>query len=234
VPQARLTGVRAVLFDFGGTLDGDGIHWRSRFRASYARVGLPLSPAAFEHAFAEADSRIAAQPRFADEGLAALLAEQVRQQMDVLAIRDPAVASAVVADVLAQAQACLERSRQLLRRLRQLRLGVVSNFTGALERVCREAGLLPYLDVLVDSARVGVCKPDPEIFRLAVRRLQLPAASCVMVGDSFERDVAPARAAGLRAVWLRGPAPRPCPDPAMPDAIVASLAELPPLLGIHA
>lgn len=225
----------AVLFDFGGTLDGDGVHWSVRFREAYTRAGLPLEPERFEPVFVEADRRLAADPRLADQGLPFLLAEQVRQHVGLLGVRDADLAGTVTADVIAQAGACLAHSRALLARLRpHLRLGVVSNFTGALERVCSEAGLLPYLDVLVDSARVQVRKPDPRIVRIAVQRLGCAPELCVMVGDSFERDVVPARAVGLRTVWLRGPVTRPCPDPSLPDAIIERLAELPALLGFDA
>jgi len=232
----RLASSRGVLFDLGGTLDGDGVHWATRFGEAYARRGLALPPARFALAFGEADRRIAARAACRDCGLREVLATQVAEQMDVLGLRDPALAAAVVDDVHATAAASLASSRELLSSLRpDLRLGVVSNFTGALERVCLEAGLLPLVGVVVDSARVGLAKPDPEIFLLAARRLGLAPADCVVVGDSFDRDVVPAKAAGMQAVWLRGPRPRPCPDATVPDAIVVSLRDLPALLGtVHA
>jgi putative hydrolase of the HAD superfamily len=232
----RLASTRGVLFDLGGTLDGDGVHWATRFREAYGRQGLALLPSRFDIAFGEADRRIAARGACRDCGLRELLATQVAEQMDVLGLRDPALEAAVVADVYASAAASLALSREVLASLRRdLRLGVVSNFTGALERVCLEAGLLPLVSAVVDSARVGLAKPDPEIFLLAARRLGLAPADCVVVGDSFDRDVVPAKAAGMQAIWLRGPRPRPCADATVPDAIVVSLRDLPALLGtVHA
>jgi putative hydrolase of the HAD superfamily len=214
----RLASSRGVLFDLGGTLDGDGVHWATRFREAYGRRGLAVPASRFDAAFGEADRRIAARAACRDCGLRELLATQVAEQMDVLGLRDPALHAAVVADVHASASASLARSREVLSSLRpHLRL---------------EAGLLPLLSVVVDSARVGLAKPDPEIFLLAARGLGLAPADCVVVGDSFDRDVVPAKAAGMRAVWLRGPQPRPSPDTTVPDAIVRSLGELPALLGI--
>jgi putative hydrolase of the HAD superfamily len=228
-----LVSSRGVLFDLGGTLDGDGVHWATRFREAYGRRGVTIPPSRFDAAFAEADRRIAARDACRDCGLRELLATQVAEQMEVLGLDDPALQSSVVADVYASASAGLAQSRQVLASLRpHVSLGVVSNFTGSLERVCLEAGLLPLVGAVVDSARVGVAKPDPEIFRLAARRLGLAPAECAVVGDSFDRDVVPAKAAGMRAVWLRGRSPRPCPDASLPDAIAASLLELPVLLGI--
>lgn len=73
-------------------------------------------------------------------------------------------------------------------------------------------GLAGHVDELVASEEIGVAKPEPGIFRVALARLGCSADEAVMVGDSWESDVAGARAAGIRAVWLnrRG---RPCPDP---------------------
>lgn len=84
-------------------------------------------------------------------------------------------------------------------------------------------GLSRYVDELVASEEVGVAKPDPEIFRVAMERLGCTAEEVVMVGDSWESDVAGARAAGVRAVWLnrRG---LDCPAPEMAWE-VTSLAE---------
>src|SRR5262249_23698929 len=68
-----------------------------------------------------------------------------------------------------------ERSRALLSRLRgRVRIGVVSNFYGNLEVLLAEAGLAAALDTVVESARVGVEKPDPAIYRLAAERLGVP------------------------------------------------------------
>ena len=75
-------------------------------------------------------------------------------------------------------------------------------------------GLAAMVDVLVASEDVGVSKPDPEIFRIALERTGADRASIVMVGDSWVNDIAGARAAGIPAVWFnpdRTPTP---PQPA--------------------
>ena len=57
---------------------------------------------------------------------------------------------------------------------------------------------------VVESAVVGVRKPDPAIFQLAANALQLPPSDIVVVGDSYEKDLLPARAIGCRTVWVKG------------------------------
>jgi FMN phosphatase YigB (HAD superfamily) len=59
-----------------------------------------------------------------------------------------------------------------------------------------------YFDAVVVSSDLGVAKPDPAIFTHALSQLQLDASCAVMVGDSLERDVDGAIAAGLAAVWI--------------------------------
>lgn len=77
-------------------------------------------------------------------------------------------------------------------------------------------GILGYVDALVASEELGISKPDPGIFHVALERIGSPAVAAVMVGDSWENDVVGARAAGIRAVWLnrRGVV---IPDPALAD-----------------
>jgi HAD superfamily hydrolase (TIGR01549 family) len=58
-------------------------------------------------------------------------------------------------------------------------------------------GLFPHVDVLVASEEVPRDKPAPEIFRLALGRLGLPPAACVMIGDHAKKDGEGARAVGI-------------------------------------
>jgi putative hydrolase of the HAD superfamily len=92
----------------------------------------------------------------------------------------------------------------LLGRLRLVgvRTAVVSNWDVSLRAVLAGVGLGGLLDEIVVSAEVGVRKPDPAIVEVALARLRCPARKALMVGDSPETDVAAARAAGVRAVYL--------------------------------
>jgi putative hydrolase of the HAD superfamily len=91
-------------------------------------------------------------------------------------------------------------------------------------------GLRPYVDALITSEDVGVTKPDARIFAAALAAAGVTPAEAVMLGDSWQTDVAGARASGLRAVWLnRGGNPAPEP-PA--DAAVAHVQSLEPLADV--
>lgn len=68
----------------------------------------------------------------------------------------------------------------------------------ALKRV----GLEAMIDQVFCYQQLGTQKPDPVYFQAALKRLNLPAGSAVMVGDDFKVDVSGALQSGLRAVWL--------------------------------
>ena len=92
--------------------------------------------------------------------------------------------------------------------------GVISNSNGSVRSILEETGLAPGLDFIIDSAVVGVEKPDPRIFRLALEQAEVPPEAAFYIGDIYSVDVLGARGAGLRAVLLdpRGYwGPRDCP-----------------------
>ena len=82
------------------------------------------------------------------------------------------------------------------------RLGVVSNAEGRVERDLEGAGYAGLFETVVDSHVVGVEKPDPEIFRIALERLGVGPETAVFVGDVPSVDVVGARSAGMTAVLL--------------------------------
>jgi HAD superfamily hydrolase (TIGR01549 family) len=82
------------------------------------------------------------------------------------------------------------------------RVGVISNSDGRLETLVRDAGLAGSLDVIIDSRVVGVEKPDPRIFHLALERTGVAPHEAIYVGDFYSLDVVGARRAGLEAILL--------------------------------
>jgi len=198
-------GIRAVLLDYGGTLDGDAWHWFDHFVALYAAVGLAVSTAALKVAFYTADDALAADPAVRRYGLERMVRTHVELQLAALAIDPRTLGPRLAGAFIADTQRAWARNRPLLARLAaRYRLGVVSNSYGNLPVVLEEAQLGPF-EVVLDSALVGLRKPDPALYTLASRRLALPPAAVLHVGDSWERDVLAARAAGMRAAWLARP-----------------------------
>lgn len=223
----RFYGCKAILFDFGGTLDSDGEHWLDRFYALYRDLGLRIPLPEIKRAFYHADNLCSFDSEVASLGLRRLMTRHVHLQFEALGLTDDKKEKEMLEAFCTESEWFLRRNARLLRRMRnRYRLGLVSNFYGNVAALCEEAGLAPALDVILDSALVGMSKPDPGIFRAALERLQLPPEEVICVGDSFERDMIPARELGMKTIWLKGPHPR-IPESAGPvDASISSLFEL--------
>jgi putative hydrolase of the HAD superfamily len=143
-------------------------------------------------------------------------------------IEDPGLAEELGERFLAERRARHEVFPDAEATLRELSrthvLGLVTNGASCLQRdKLRASGLGDYFKVVVVSADVGVAKPDASVFRRALD--EAGAERAVMVGDSVEKDVRGALAAGLGAVWLNR-AGRPRPDD-LDVSVVRSLSELP-------
>jgi HAD superfamily hydrolase (TIGR01509 family) len=93
---------------------------------------------------------------------------------------------------------------ELVRELKQrgVPIAVISNSEGRLAELCDELGWTDAFDVVVDSGRVGIDKPDPRIFEHACRELGVAASELLHVGDSWEADVLGALGASASAVWF--------------------------------
>ena len=99
--------------------------------------------------------------------------------------------------------------------VRGIRAAVISNSNGSVRSILTELGLARHLEFVLDSAEVGVEKPDPRIFRIALERAQVEPDDAVYVGDLYSVDVLGARAAGMDAVLLDPGGcwgPRDCPQ----------------------
>jgi len=93
---------------------------------------------------------------------------------------------------------------RVLRELRNRSFGVglISNWDSSARAVLESAGLLNLLDPIVVSSEVGVSKPDPEIFRIALERAGVRAEECLYVGDNYYDDVVGSRRAGMASCLI--------------------------------
>ena len=226
LPNRDKTTQAAVLFDFGGTLDATGVAWKERFLQLYRDAGVKIAAERFEPIFyAVDDALVGAVPTTLP--LRDVVERLVQSLTQALGLRDLTLAETIATQFLAATFEQLSINTAVLRALsRRYRLGVVSNFYGNLATVCHEAGLSPFLTVVVDSACVGYAKPDPRIFFTALAELRVDPAQALFVGDSLGRDMAGARAIGMPHVWLSAKTPQGeglcCPN----DRVVQRLDEL--------
>ncbi|MCD7929772.1 MAG: HAD-IA family hydrolase [Clostridiales bacterium] len=118
-----------------------------------------------------------------------------------------------------------ETVRQL--KAQGLKIGVGTDMTARMQFVKLERlGLLPYIDFLVSSEEAQAEKPDPALFARCVEKAGVRPEECLFVGDSLEKDVHGAQAAGLQALWYR---PQGVPA-GTTEPFVTALNQLPGLL----
>ncbi len=231
MPSKFLTSLQGILFDLGGTLDGDGEHWLNRFYLLYQEALPGVSWDALKDAFYRAETICQQDSRVRGLGLEALVAFHVSQQWVALGITDPEGEGRLAQKFLYSCRQKLSRNAVVLSRLAErFRLGVVTNGYGNAEIILEEAGIRPYLMAVVDSKVVGLRKPDPAIFTLALDCLGVAPEAAALVGDSYQQDIRPANELGLTTVWLRNDAmSAPLPPDFSPTAADYQIKALPDL-----
>ncbi|GGN76629.1 hypothetical protein GCM10010112_48960 [Actinoplanes lobatus] len=198
---------RGVVFDFNGTLARPGA-WRSH-REVFARHGLAELAAAWgeswDHAPADGECHEDASRT-----------ERTYRRWELSRWRTHAVrcgvpesrADALVADLDRETKAMtMQRYADALPTLTELRrqgfrTAVCSNWHWDLDAALRESGLDGQFTVAVTSARAGMRKPDPRIYRATLGACGLVPEKTLFVGDMWGPDVAGPRAIGMPAALL--------------------------------
>ena len=222
--------LEAVLFDVDFTLFRPGPELGPEgYRRVGERHGLALEPARYEPARIAAIEKLQAERDLVhDEEVWVAFTEQIVLGMG--GDRDGSRACAV--DMVREWErhenfSLYEDALPVLEELRRhgLKIGLVSNGQRDLEEFVAHHAL--DVDAIVGSKAHGKVKPHPSIFVAALRVLEVSPADAAMVGDSYEDDIAGARALGMRAIFLDRDGVHPEAD----DRIDTLLA-LPAVLGL--
>lgn len=236
----KITDLQAIVLDYGGTLDTNGHHWAAILWEAYQSVGFPITESQFREAYVFAERALAKAPIIkADDDFFHLLLKKVENEIAWLEFRKQVRISGLQQQnyIYQIANYCndyvlrnLERTRPVLSTLQErFSLHLVSNFYGNISTVLRTYNLSNHFASVTESASVGVRKPDPAIFQLALGKIPAENPSEVLVvGDSFKKDILPARSIGCKTVWLKGhgwTSDEEC-DSTIPDAIITDFQEL--------
>ncbi|MDE6278019.1 MAG: HAD family hydrolase [Muribaculaceae bacterium] len=233
--------IKGIIFDYGGTLDSRGDHWSEVIWNGYRAAGVDVDKELFRDAYVHAERALAKHPYIRpDHNFLDLLRIKMLIELEWLADRgaiEPELvklkAEAVARYCYSFARSCVEEARPVLEALAErFPLVLVSNFYGNIASVLADFSLDKFFPQIIESAVVGVRKPDPEIFRLGVRALGLEPEQVLVVGDSLKKDILPAESIGCRVAWLKGKGWTPEEDAAVHPSVISSLSDLLPLLGI--
>lgn len=230
--------IKGYIFDFGGTLDTAGCHWGQMLWHAYQRQQIPVSEEQFREAYVYAERTLGRTPIIqSDYSFHKTLEVKIRIEMEYLCTSGAWQADeaefarghkAVLEDVYSKVVEITSHSREVLSQLAaRYPMVLVSNFYGNISHVLEEFHLSEFFKDIVESAVVGVRKPDHRIFVLGVEALGLKPEECMVVGDSFYKDIEPAKKAGCQAVWFKGEGWTDQQyDETLPDKIITDLNQL--------
>lgn len=231
-----------ILFDYGGTLDTDGRHWANVLYEGFCRSGAEIAEDEFREAYVLAERALAKEQIIEnDDDFYTVLQKKTGQEAFHLVMNGfwcprsaqefagtaKSVAKYCEAYVRRQMQTTCSVLDQFSKQDRPLVL--VSNFYGNMHAVLRGYGLDKYFQNVIESAAVGVRKPNPAIYRLGVEAAGCAPEEAIVVGDSFSKDIVPASSLGCHTIWLEGEAwnKNETVDRSLPTAIIHHLSELP-------
>lgn len=236
----RPADVRGIIFDYGGTIDTRGAHWSYILRQGWERAGIHAGTDTFRNCYVFAERELARRRIILPgDDFHTLLLKKARLELEELARTAPAAApadlekaAATVADYCdGYARQCVEEARPVLEYLhKKYPMMLVSNFYGNVDEVLRGYGLRGYFKGIIESAVVGIRKPDPAIYRLGIVALGLEPENVLVVGDSLTKDIAPARSLGAQTAWIKGRGWTPAEDAAADPAQIPALDALTRLL----
>lgn len=208
-----ISKVKGIIFDYGGTLDTGGDHWSEIIWDAYMQAGVAVDKAEFREAYVYAERELARERHILPaHDFHDMLLIKMRIELQWLA-QNGHFAAASIEDYAAEiARLCYESARKFVTEaskvLEELAgrypMVLVSNFYGNIETVMEDFGIRQYFKDIIESAVMGVRKPDPRIFEHGVKALGLLPEETLVIGDSYRKDIVPAESIGCQALWLKG------------------------------
>jgi len=234
--REELKGVKGFIFDYGGTIDSGGDHWSEVIWRGWQKGGVDIGKEIFREAYVFAERELARTRHILPHhNFHDLLLIKMRIELMYVAELGQFPSEGVEAKAREIAGYCyeaarmsVERARVVLDVLREKKypMVLVSNFYGNISTVLEDFKLGGYFIKIIESAVVGIRKPDPAIFSLGVEALELNPEEVMVVGDSYGKDIAPAESLGCKVAWLKGKGWTPEEDARTHPAAIASLEEL--------
>lgn len=203
--------IKGIIFDYGGTLDSRGVHWSEVLWQGYQQAGVPIDKDTFRNAYVEGERALARERIIMpQDNFHTLLRKKVALEISFLPERPDDSTAAIWVDQIAAycdnaARMCINEALPILEELHEsYPMMLVSNFYGNIDEVLRDYGIRHLFKGIIESAVVGVRKPNPTLFRLGVDALEMHPDEVLVVGDSLRKDIEPAEKLGCQVLWLKG------------------------------
>lgn len=228
--------IKGIIFDYGGTIDSNGLHWAEVIWKAYEAEKVTVGKADFRNAFVYGERTMGKNPLVKPEHtFLDMLRFKIDLQLEWLkdeGFISPADASPQKKEDIARwcyayARKHIDTARPILEQLAQrYPLVLVSNFYGNIASVLKDFRLDHLFQTIIESAVVGIRKPDPAIFQLGIDALHVKADEIVVVGDSYDKDIVPATSLGCQTIWLKSIGWNPYTGKETADVVITDFPEL--------
>ena len=235
-----MSSIKGIIFDYGGTIDTDGIHWGELIGEEYDKAGIGIGRGLYREAYVHGERSLAKSPIIEPtDTFHTLLKKKITLQFEYLSQQDSQLrltqeqADKIADACYARVKEALALTRGIVQKLAErYPMVLVTNFYGNMPVVLEEFGLTKYFNSIIESSVVGLRKPDPSLFALGVKALRVEADEIVVIGDSYRKDIYPSSTLGCRTVWLKKICweEEPIVEGHTPTATIESLAQLPDII----
>lgn len=231
----HIDNLKGVIFDYGGTIDSRGVHWSEVIWDGYCDAHVAVTKEQFRECYVFAERELAkVRHILPHHNFHDLLLIKMRIELGYLAEQgllnadsiEP-LAAQIALYCYPAARSSVEEARPVLEALyAHYPMVLVSNFYGNVESVLADFDLRRYFRDIIESAVVGVRKPDPKIFQLGVDALGLKPEEVLVIGDSYKKDIVPAESIGCHVAWIKGKGWTADEDAQMHPNIIKNLREI--------
>lgn len=210
--------MKAFLFDYGATIDTRGEHWSKVIFRAYQHNHIPVTWESFWQAYVATERKLGeGNTILPTDTFRITLEKKVDMQLGFLrnTLAENSlptdIGNRIAGDIYIETLEVISESREVLQRLTETHhaaMVLVSNFYGNIRTVLGEFLLDGFFADIIESAEVGIRKPDIRIWQLAVSALRkasptpLLPADITVVGDSMEKDILPAQALGCNTIHI--------------------------------
>lgn len=206
------------LFDYGATIDTRGEHWSKVIWRGYQRNNVSVTWEEFWEAY------VATEKKLGEGGIIlptdtfrttlskkiTLQLQSIQNNNNTAGSTDP-LTEQITDTIYSETLQVISESREVLQKIADKEncpMVLVSNFYGNIRTVLREFRLDRFFADVIESAEVGIRKPDIRIWQMGIQTLQrhsptpLSPTDIVVVGDSLEKDILPAKSLGCKTIHI--------------------------------
>lgn len=205
--------IKGIIFDYGGTLDTGGDHWSEIIWDGWQKAGVATDKPHFREAYVYGERELARERHILPaHNFHDMLLIKMKIELQWLSEQGLLPPEDIEPKAETAAGYCYDAARDSVQHAEPVLsalsekypLVLVSNFYGNIDTVLEDFGVRKYFKAIIESAVLGIRKPDPRIFEHGVKALDCLPEETLVIGDSYRKDIVPAESLGCQVLWLKG------------------------------